>query len=85
MKELSTCQKFLFSPQRWEEQDSMIGENKLLGSIPHCAESNTEIQMRANSIAKICQHCVAWSFSTQNTEKLDFPGICYVQEQTAFF
>jgi len=84
-KELSTCQRFLFSPQGWEEQNSKTGENKLLGSIPHCAESNTEIQMRANSIAKICQHCAAWSFSIQNTEKLDFPGICCVQWQSVFF
>lgn len=28
----------------------------MLRSIPHCAESNAEIQMRANSVAKDCQH-----------------------------
>lgn len=64
-RELSTCQRFPFNPEGWEELNRMVGENKLLRSIPYCAESNTEIQMRANSVAKECQHSAAWNVSTQ--------------------
>lgn len=58
----------------------MVGENKLLRSIPHCAESNTEIQMRANSVAKGCQHYAAWNISTQKG-RLELLGIHKSQGQ----
>lgn len=43
----------------------MAEENKLLRSASHCAESSTEKQMRANSVAKDCQRCAAWNVSKQ--------------------
>lgn len=72
-RELSTCQRFPLSPQGWEELNSMAGENKLLRTVPYCAESNTEIQMRANSAAKASQHCVAWNASRQKQEETWHP------------
>lgn len=72
-RELSTCQRFPFSPQGWEEPNSTAGENKLLRTVPCCAESSTEIQMRANSVAKDCQHCAAWNFSRLKQEETWHP------------